>query len=267
MNPKLLAPLALSLPALLAIALYLPALGFGYVNVDFSMLVDRPEYHGSLLTVFKSVLNPAGFGSHYYRPLPLLMLGLEQQAFGGQPFASHFVSLALFALNASLLAVLGSVVGRQLGAEGPRALFIGATTGALYALHPVLIESTAWISARFDLLVTSFCLLALIADRCITVTTKRATAVSLLFFAAALSKEMVVGLALALPIWHSMFGTGRPPACATGSVRTSRTARCWSTPASPWPALSISSSGGNCQAMSPAMDGYRTSPGNASPWS
>jgi len=209
-NPRLLPTLALSLPAVLAFALYLPALGFGYATVDFSMIVDRAEFHGSLADVFKSALQPAGFGTYYYRPLPLLMLGIEQQAFGGIPFPSHLVSLALFALNASMLAVLGFVVGSQLGAERGRALFIGATTGSLYALHPALIESTAWISARFDVLVTSFCLLALIADRCIKPAPKRTIAVSLLFLAAALSKEMVVGLALALPVWHSMFGTSRP---------------------------------------------------------
>ena len=81
-----------------------------------------------------------------------------------------------------------------------------AAFGAMmaYALHPALIESVAWISGRFDLMVTMFSLLALFlstrADR------KPSTfAIATLVLLALLSKEMAITLPILILLFRAAF--------------------------------------------------------------
>lgn len=73
--------------------------------------------------------------------------------------------------------------------------------GLLYGLHPALIEGVAFVSSRFDLLMTAFLLLALLAELRLK-GRRRLLGVGLAFLLAALSKEMALAFALALPFWR-----------------------------------------------------------------
>src|SRR5207249_2674019 len=100
----------------------------------------------------------------YYRPLPLLMLGLEQVAGDGGALWSHLDAVLLHALNSVLIAALATVIAPSLAGISERPWRAGLLCGLLYACHPVLIESVAWISSRFDLLLTTFALCLLLVD-------------------------------------------------------------------------------------------------------
>jgi len=197
--------IALLLPGLVVALLYWPALQFGYIWDDQLILVKAPQFHTDWPTLLSHICKPFLIGLGYFRPLPLFTLGAEQLLFGGSPFVPHLDALILHAANSCLVAVLGNIVAQAFGESAKRALFTGVAAGLLYGIHPALLESAVWVSVRFDTLMTFFALLALLADRRIESTGIRAATVALLFLAAALSKEMAVGWALLLPMWHSMF--------------------------------------------------------------
>ncbi len=88
-----------------------------------------------------------------WHPLTWMSHALDASLFGLDARAHHFVSLALHALTSVLLVLL---VARWTGRFG-RAWF----AGALFALHPLRVESVAWIAERKDVLSGLFFVLTL----------------------------------------------------------------------------------------------------------
>jgi Flp pilus assembly protein TadD len=123
------------------------------------ILLDDPEYvtrnphvmHGwSLEGLLWFLHQPHG---HNWHPLTSCSHMLDVQLFGLDPAGHHAMSLALHILNALLVAI---VLHRLTGAWWRSMLVAG-----LFALHPLRVESVAWISERKDLLSTTFLLLTL----------------------------------------------------------------------------------------------------------
>jgi tetratricopeptide (TPR) repeat protein len=90
-----------------------------------------------------------------WHPLTWLSHMLDVELFGLDAGAHHLVNAALHALNG---AVLFLVLDRMTGARG-RSAFVAA----LFAVHPIHVESVAWVAERKDLLSTLLALLALAA--------------------------------------------------------------------------------------------------------
>ena len=88
-----------------------------------------------------------------WHPVTWLSHALDVQIFGNWAGGHHLVSLALHAVNAILLYLL---LARATG-FAERSLFVAA----LFALHPINVESVAWMAERKNLLSTFFFLLAL----------------------------------------------------------------------------------------------------------
>ena len=86
-------------------------------------------------------------------PLTALSHMLDAQLFGLAPAGHHATSILLHVLNALLLA---TVLHRMTGAWWRSVL-----VAAFFALHPLRVESVAWIAERKDVLSTFFFLLAL----------------------------------------------------------------------------------------------------------
>lgn len=138
-------------------------------------------------------------GSTYFRPAVLLTFIAEFAAFDGIPRASRAINLLIHLGNCFLVALLvmrcaALAAGAKLSALPPFGATLLATAAALvYGLHPSLIESAGWVSGRFDLMVTFFSLLAILA----AVQTDRAPrhwVIAVLVFLALLSKEMAIVL-------------------------------------------------------------------------
>lgn len=186
------------IPAVFVLLVYLPSLKFGLVWDDTIFLRDLPIYRssGNWMIAFNQafVLSP-----NYYRPLPLLTFIAELHLGGLNATLFHLTNLVLHTLNTTLVSFIAYSVLRKCPPSGRK--WLAVTAGLLYGMHPALIEGVVFISSRFDLLLTFFLLLALLADIKLA-GWKRAALVGLLFFLAALSKEMAVAFALALPLWH-----------------------------------------------------------------
>ena len=89
----------------------------------------------------------------YWHPLTWLSHMLDCQLFGLRPAGHHLTSLFLHTLNTLLLFVL---LRRMTGRRGPSAM-----VAALFALHPLQVDSVAWVAERKNVLSTFFVLLSL----------------------------------------------------------------------------------------------------------
>ncbi len=92
------------------------------------------------------------FSSNWH-PLTWISLMLDAQLFGAGPFGPHFVNLLFHIANTVLLFFLL----RQLTA----ATWKSALVAALFALHPLHVESVAWVAERKDVLSAFFGLISL----------------------------------------------------------------------------------------------------------
>lgn len=189
------------LPGLVALLLYLPALNFQLVWDDTIFLRDYPVYRNPSLwpaAIFHNfVLSP-----NYFRPLALLTFVAELGLARINPSVFHLTNLLLHALNTTLVTLLAAHLLGVVRASGFRSALPALAAGLFYGCHPALVEGVAFISGRFDLLMTTFLLLALLADGKVRARWARPLLVGSAFFLAALCKEMAVALVPALFCWH-----------------------------------------------------------------
>jgi hypothetical protein len=143
--------LAVGLGLVLAVALqYGSVRGFDFVTYDdLEYVTANPYLAGDvrwpLTAIHASNWHPVTWWSHM----------IDVRLFGLNAGAHHLVSVAIHATNAVLLL---SVLVMATGAVGRSAL-----CAALFALHPLNVESVAWISERKNVLSTMLLLLMLMA--------------------------------------------------------------------------------------------------------
>jgi len=127
-----------------------------------------------------------------WHPLTWLSHALDCQLYGLNPTGHHSTNILLHALNAVLLFLL---LLRVTGAKG-RSLLVAA----LFALHPLNVESVAWIAERKNVLSTLFFLLTLGAYGWYTrkPDVKRYLVVVALFALGLAAKPMVITLPFVL---------------------------------------------------------------------
>lgn len=132
-----------------------PTLGADFVSYDDPAYVTHhPMVNQGLrpAAVWWAVTAPH---SSNWNPVTSLSHMLDVTLFGLNPAGHHGMNLALHLLNSALVFLLGRMMG-----GGPQ---VAALAAALFALHPLHVESVAWVSQRKDLLSTLFWLLALAA--------------------------------------------------------------------------------------------------------
>jgi len=94
-----------------------------------------------------------------WHPLTWISHMLDVTAFGLVPGPHHLSSVAYHALATVLLfVVLFRITGRDRAS-----LYRAAVVAALFAIHPLHVESVAWVSERKDVLSTVFWMLTLLA--------------------------------------------------------------------------------------------------------
>jgi tetratricopeptide (TPR) repeat protein len=138
----LLAGLALCAATL---AVYAPVRRYGFSNFDDGVYVnENPHVAGGLARDGVAwAFSLAGHGANWH-PLTSLSHMLDVELFGMSPGPQHLVSLALHVLAALLLF---GFLQRTTRAPGRSAL-----VAALFAVHPLHVESVVWLSARKDVL-------------------------------------------------------------------------------------------------------------------
>jgi tetratricopeptide (TPR) repeat protein len=177
------------------VALYYPVHSYPFINFDDNRYVtENPHIQGMLdLSMVKwALLHPYLYNWH---PLTWLSHALDIQMFGLDAGRHHEVNLILHALNALLLFW---VLKRATGFTG-RSFMVAA----LFALHPINVESVVWIAERKTLLSTTFFLLALGAYRWYVLQPKlrRMAVVALLYGLGLMAKPQVITLPFVLLLW------------------------------------------------------------------
>ena len=176
-----------ALLVLLTVAVYLPAIGAGYVWDDDTLLTANPQMRSAagLAEIWE------GVHSRDYTPVTLTTFWLEWRLWGDTPVGYHVVNILLHALSALLLwRILEKlrVPGAWLGA-------------LLFAIHPVNVASVAWVAELKNTLsgalffASALCFLEARGGR------KWYWLSLALFLLAALSKGAVVTLPAALLLW------------------------------------------------------------------
>ena len=179
-----------------AMLLYYPALSFGYVWDDTLLFIHNIELLQPVLN-WHMLSQPVLPGTTYFRPLVFLSWFAEFHYFGQNTTVSHAINIAIYLLNTSLLYVLGLKLFALLRKK--RVVLCASMAALLYAVHPSLIETTAWVSGRFDLLVTCFTLLAcVIYMQPLRSHLLKLALLNICFLMALMSKELAVVLPLIL---------------------------------------------------------------------
>ena len=197
------APIAL---ALLTAVVFAPVLRAGFVDWDDPInFLENPHYRGLGWSQLRWMLTAHVMG--HWIPVTWLTLGADFALWGMNPFGYHLTNLLLHAASAALFYLVARrLLGLAIPSAAPGAVNLGAVVSALYfALHPLRVESVAWITERRDLTSGLFFLLTIFAylkahERPPAVRTSWRW-VSLAAAALALaSKSIVMGLPLVLLI-------------------------------------------------------------------
>jgi len=135
----------------LAGVLFLPILNHQFTNWDDELyivnnaLLRGPDWKGIFTQPVVS----------NYHPLTMITLALNYQVSELKPFSYFFVNWALHLANAGLVFYLVWLLSGKLR-------WVAAFTALVFAVHPMHVESVAWISERKDVLYAFFYLLALL---------------------------------------------------------------------------------------------------------
>lgn len=134
----------------ITVAAYFPVLDAGFVWDDDAYVTDNATLR-SLEGLRQIWLQPGAVPQYY--PLTFTSFWVEYHLWGLQPFGYHLVNVVLHATNAILL----WLVLRRLRLPG------AGIAAAIFALHPIQVESVAWITERKNVLSGLFGLAALLA--------------------------------------------------------------------------------------------------------
>ena len=144
--------LALSVFAVTALVFW-PASDFAFLNYDDDDYVTKNPFVGGGLT-WEGVrwAFTSGHASNWH-PLTWLSHMLDVELFGLDPGGHHATSVLLHALNGALCFLALAALTRAAAPSLVAAL--------LFALHPLRVESAAWVAERKDLLAGTFFFLTL----------------------------------------------------------------------------------------------------------
>lgn len=170
-------------------AAFSPCLTARFVNWDDpAFLLENPVIHSlaprNLISIFTS------FHADYYAPLVFLSYALEHAAWGFNPAGYHAVNVALHCLAACLALRLLKTLGVSHG--------LALWLSVIWAVHPMKVESVAWVTERKDVLCGVFAVAAMVLYiqylRC---GNRSRYAASL---AASVAAMMCKGMALTIPL-------------------------------------------------------------------
>jgi len=205
--------------SLLTFLVYLSCLHNGFVAWDDNgYIYENPHIHPLNLAFFRWAFSD--FYAANWHPLTWVSHALDYAVWGLNPLGHHLTNNILHAVNTFVVVILVAKLletWRPSLQENPLMhhsqeesyIVIAAVTGLLFGLHPLHVESVAWVSERKDLLCAMFFLLSILAYTKYATTggglrNKHYILVIFLFALALLSKPMAVSLPAVLLIldWH-----------------------------------------------------------------
>jgi len=192
-----------------AVALYYPVLHYPFINLDDTGYVVENEHvkYGLDWDTVKWALTTFDYTN--WHPLTWLSHALDCHLYSLDAGKHHRTSILLHAINVVLLFWILLEATGYLGRS--------AMVAALFALHPISVESVVWIAERKNVLSMLFFLLALGAYRWYVSRpgASRYAVVALLYAMGLMSKPQIVTFPFVLLLWdywplRRMFAGGQP---------------------------------------------------------
>lgn len=150
-NRDLLLPIVIVLG--LTFLIFSPSLQNEFVNWDDDVnLLENENVQGLSAHHIKKIFTDDVIGN--YNPLPILTFAIEYSFVEFEPFLYHFNNLLLHLICVFLVYKLSLMLGLS-----TRAAFVVAL---LFGIHPMRVESVAWVTERKDVLFSTFFFAALI---------------------------------------------------------------------------------------------------------
>lgn len=136
----------------ITLAVFFPALFNGFVLNwdDAGYITDYKPIKSLTWQNIKIIFTSYHQGN--YHPLTILSYAFEQAIVGIKPFLYHLDNLILHLLNVALVFIFTRKLTNKLE--------IACITALLFGIHPLRVESVAWVSERKDVLYTFFFMLA-----------------------------------------------------------------------------------------------------------
>lgn len=144
----------------ISLLVYLRALSCGFVTLDDPLYVlENPVIRSLDWNFFSSVFNHTYV--NWWMPLTWISLAIDYHFWELNPFGYHLTNIVLHALNTGLVVLIADRVLKgqrargkwQEGGQGkylyPAALLLA---GLLWGIHPLRVESVAWVTERKDVL-------------------------------------------------------------------------------------------------------------------
>jgi tetratricopeptide (TPR) repeat protein len=199
MSERRIIGIALVAVVLVTVLVYLPALGNGFVEWDdreyvFENLGIRSIDADSLLWMF------TGYHSANWHPLTWLSLAFDYSVWGLDPKGYHLTNIILHAINTLLVVIMARMLFVSATGKQQLALQFAVLVGLLFGLHPIHVESVAWVSERKDLLYGMFYLSSIVFYLKYRQANHKPSywLCLLMFILSALSKPMAISLPLVL---------------------------------------------------------------------
>jgi len=151
-QPVRIAAAAVSILAVTAVA-FLPSLQNGFVTWDDDLyVIQNPVIKDIGARNIKKIFSSFFVGN--YQPLTILTYGCDHMFSGADPWAYHATNLLLHLANClAVFWLIALISGRW---------SVAFVVGILFGIHPLHVESVAWVSERKDVLYGFFFLTALI---------------------------------------------------------------------------------------------------------
>lgn len=210
--------------AVAALAVYWPVQQHEFVNFDdFEYIVNNPHVRPGLSAEGVGWAFTSAYRANWH-PLTWLSHMLDVELWGTDAGAHHRTNLVLHAVNVLLLfAALYAMSGQRWPA---------ALVAALWAVHPLHVESVAWASERKDVLSGMFWMLTLLAYAAYARRPgpRRYVPVAVAFALGLMAKQMLVTLPLVLLLldaWPLRRWAPGDPATAGGYARWVPPRRLW----------------------------------------
>jgi len=188
----------MALVFVVSILVYYPTTGFDFINTwdDEAYVLDNKVLKDLSA---EGISNIFKYGDDFqslvnnYHPLTTLSLALNYRISGLNPAPYHATNMVFHGFNAILAFLFIFLLGR-------RKLWPALVSGLLFAVHPMHVESVAWISERKDVLYVFFFLAGLIVYLLYLEDKKiwKLGLALLLFICSCLSKAMAVAFPVVL---------------------------------------------------------------------
>jgi hypothetical protein len=137
---------------------FLPALKCGFINFDDpEYVLNNPVIRGLTPANLTAMFTQSHVG--WWMPLTWLSLAVDYHFWGLNPVGYHLTNILLHAANTGLVVIIAACLCRMAPSDDNDAAGIGSNyyvalilAGLFYGIHPLRVESVAWITERKDVL-------------------------------------------------------------------------------------------------------------------